>query len=71
MRTLRLGAGRKRYALRLRRRRDESRDDRWKPEQATKLALAEQGFADLLWALAENSAQTDQVKRKLVQRKRH
>ena len=38
---------------------DESRDDRRKSEQATKLALAEQVFTDLLWALAENSAQTD------------
>ena len=30
-----------------------------------------QVFTDLLWALAENSAQTDQVKRKMVQRERH
>jgi len=30
-----------------------TRDDRWKPEQATKLALAEQVFTDLLRALAE------------------
>ena len=37
-------------------------------KQATKLALAEQVFTDLLWALAENSAQTDQVKRKSAKR---
>ena len=32
---------------------------------------ADRVFTDLLWALAENSAQTDQVKQKSAQRKQH